>query len=203
MPTPFGGGFISGSGQVSPNSINSEDIANDEIKDEDIKSTAAISGSKVSGESDAYGASWNGDPNPPSKAALFNKMETMAGAPTFKNGVASRAGSTASGSQTIAHGLGKTPSKVKITAIAMETFSSDYNKMSIGVYNGTTISTIYFKLTSGTSEGGTDTSNIVLLKGNSQQQAATISIDATNITLNWTKTGGGVANDMYLMWEVE
>lgn len=134
---------------------------------------------------------------------------------TNANGVTSRAYNAASGSQTIAHGLAATPKYVRITAAKLSAEPSGYvaENKSFGVYNGTTTSTMYIS-DSGTNGqtgvSGTDTTNIVHIEDNTNgggqyKQLATISIDATNITLTWTYTvgGGGYASDIQILWEAQ
>jgi hypothetical protein len=114
------------------------------------------------------------------------------------------------GSQTIAHGLGKTPSYIRIYAT---TTLSDSNyigaSVSYGMYDGTNTNTNYSysaTLRVGTSNNGVggsgiDTTNILnLVPNNGASSTATVTFDATNITLTWSKsnTPTGTAN---LVWE--
>lgn len=132
----------------------------------------------------------------------------LAGPLTFANGVTTRDLSTASGSQTIAHGLGKTPKFVRINGQAYIAPSAAEFAMSDGVYNGTTTSTIYnsSKFTNGSSGSyqgtnvNTDTTNVINLVFTGASQVATVSVDSTNITLSWTKTGTPTGTG-YIRWE--
>jgi len=127
----------------------------------------------------------------------------------FKNGIATRAGDTASGDQTIAHGLGVTPRKVKITAIYLSGGgSTDSVSQSIGVYNGTTTSMVRWTIDPSDSvpTGASSSSNIVEVyaeQAASSGQTATIAVDDTNITLSWTKVGSPPNPNIILLWEVE
>ena len=123
---------------------------------------------------------------------------------TRKNGVNSRDVSTASGTQSIAHGLGVTPKIVRINAIWL--YSTARSLFSLGTYSGATTATIYKGSSSnGTAESsGQDSANIISLfdtTGN-QGATATITVDATNINIAWTKLSfpTGIA---YFSWEVE
>jgi hypothetical protein len=123
----------------------------------------------------------------------------------FKNGVTTYDVSTASGTQTIAHGLGKTPSLVKITAMMNSSLSGNYAPTaSWGVYNGTTNSCVFMALVSSTSiTGGGEANQIIALWTDTslgKGQTALATFDATNITLTWTKTStpSGTAE---LLWE--
>lgn len=132
----------------------------------------------------------------------------------FANGVTTYDVSTASGTQTIAHGLGRTPKLVRITALLVNptNTTSPIFSRSFGVYNGTTNSCVYEILIA---SGGSFASNNQIAFNSSVNgirltqsfndsttvASAIITVDGTNITLTWTKAGSpaGTAN---LMWEV-
>lgn len=135
---------------------------------------------------------------------------------TSANGVTTRAYNTASGTQTIAHGLSTTPKYVRITAshggsMQMQGYGNlGLPTYSIGVYNGTTTSCVYYstgysQYTSGAS--ATDTTNIIYIRednATTNTQVATISVDSTNITLTWTKTGTLIGTgDIAILWEAQ
>jgi hypothetical protein len=126
----------------------------------------------------------------------FQIMDIQQPAPSIKTGLnTSRAMNTASGNLVIAHGLSSTPRFVRITAGISGTVAST----SIGTYNGSTTSCIY----SG-SGGGSDASNIVYLRSDGASpniQSATVSVDSTNITLAFTKSGSNGTETIGLMWE--
>lgn len=88
----------------------------------------------------------------------------------------------ASASVNYAHSLTVAPNWVRITA-----FHSDATTRSTGNYDkiASTTNTVYVSTGPGTS---TDTTNIVYLNPSGGLAAAVISVDATNITLAWTKT---------------
>ena len=121
---------------------------------------------------------------------------------TFKNGTATRNGDTASGDQTIAHGLGITPKYVRITTWKTVDSNTEVSH-STGVYNGTTVSMIRsFHGPSLQQSGLSSTLMIMILDDTTSNcQEATISIDATNITLTWTKVGVPNANEIVMLWE--
>jgi hypothetical protein len=137
---------------------------------------------------------------------LVNPASAVLLATTYTNGQTTRDLSTASGNQTIAHGLGKIPKKVKITAIQAST-SGVSDNYSFGAYNGTTNSSIYRGQNGNTQYyvGGDNTNTINIMTAASNDTSpstATVTVDATNITLAWTKatTATGTA---YLLWEAE
>lgn len=128
------------------------------------------------------------------------------GSTIYKNGVSSRADTVTSGSQTIPHGSGITPKVVRINC----TYGggTGFAAFSSGTYNGSTTATTWFAYKQTTT--GTDTTNMIYMfqnaAGTGGNQAATISVDATNITLTWTLTGGfGAANGTFMnfSWETE
>lgn len=125
----------------------------------------------------------------------------------FSNGETTKDAADASATQTIAHGLGKTPKKVKIKLYVPLTNNAGYTTLlAEAVYNGTTQTShsVYqnnsgggaaynydntFSLNSGTSSGSNWTRGV-------------ITVDSTNISIAWTKTGSptGTYN---LVWEAE
>ena len=119
----------------------------------------------------------------------------------FKNGVATRAGSVASGDQVIAHGLGAIPKKVKITAYYLQTATTP--SISMGVFDGTLTKSM--RMVDGFSSLGSSTTNIleVFYQNTSNSQKATIAVDATNITLTWILAGSMGASNIILLWEAE
>jgi hypothetical protein len=152
---------------------------------------------------------------PTSGDAAASKTYVDAIKSIFKSGVS--VAPTSAGTQTIAHGLGVTPKRVKILA---QTYSSGYNfpntqVQSTGTYDGTNTSTIAYHVDhvgSGYGTGAsisTDTINIIFIRtyyddysGNSNSSSARISVDATNITLTWS-TGTSGAGAFPFMWEAE
>jgi hypothetical protein len=127
---------------------------------------------------------------------------TVTNAIAFKTGSSTRIMNASSGTQTIAHGLGKVPSIVRISGAwgggsAVLAWSS-------GNYNGTTMnvaSISYYAGASASNNGGTF--DVVYLNSNGAGQAATITMDATNIYLAWSVLGGGGSGTANLIWEVE
>lgn len=127
----------------------------------------------------------------------------------YKNGTTTYNLTTASGTQTIAHGLGKTPKFIRVKWILSVTDSgTDTRYRGDGVYNGTTVSSIQ-EGTNGAGGAGLysnyiDTTNIINYNsgatGSDVQQRAVPTFDATNITLTWTKVNSpsGILN---ILWE--
>ena len=121
----------------------------------------------------------------------------------LKAGVTTRTISTASGAQTIAHGLGATPSVVYLYATVNKDQPGPSMASSRGIYNAiaSTTNTIWEESILGTSTSGTtgqDTTNGIYIDG---EQVATVSVDGTNITLTWTKSGTSTGTDINILWE--
>jgi len=119
-----------------------------------------------------------------------------------KTGSASRTMNASSGTQTIAHGLGKVPSIVRMSG----GFGAGSAALgwSSGTYDGATANysaVSYYAGSSSGSEGGTG--YILWLTSGGSGQYASITVDATNITLSWTQTGGGALGTAYFVWEAE
>lgn len=131
----------------------------------------------------------------------FQLVSPVANQPIYKTGTTTRAGTTASGSQTIAHGLGFVPKVVRITVRALQSAANNSNIESTGAYDGTNTACVFATDTSGGT--GVSSTNIIVMNdnGTTNTQVATISVDATNITLTWTKAGTGVTNTMNILWE--
>jgi len=130
---------------------------------------------------------------------------------TFKNGVTTRAGDTASGTQNIAHGLGSIPKKIRITVTKTNGTVSGLVS-SNGTYNGTTNSCVYGLGSdngNGTAQAksGNSATQIAYIEqsqsGATGTQTAIATYDATDIILTWTLAGTVNASNMNIMWEAE
>lgn len=104
---------------------------------------------------------------------------------------------------TIAHGLGKKPKKVKLTAVLSSSSSMSYSKAILATFNNTRTQVsayVYADTSSGTGEGAGTTFRISVDTTNYQE--GLIYADTTNIKIIWTKTSSptGTAS---LMWEAE
>jgi hypothetical protein len=141
-----------------------------------------------------------------SSTAKFQMVSQVAIAPiTFKNGVTTRDGTAASGDQTIAHGLSKTPKYVRISARFSKESASNA-VLSDGTYNGTTQCAVWMVAVGSsvaTAMGNTATQIIYLQSSGAttDRQEATIAVDGTNLTLSWTKAGNGLNANIQLLWE--
>lgn len=124
----------------------------------------------------------------------------------FESGTTTKNLADSSTTQTIAHGLGRTPKYVRITAwySSVPTSGSDPGLFqAFAVYNGTTQSAMSNNKTSNTTSAVS--ANFRIGSGNtsaSDYQGGVITVDSTNITITWTKAGsaGGTAT---LLWEAQ
>lgn len=135
----------------------------------------------------------------------FQIINPVANAPVaaqlYKSGTTTRDSSTASGNQTIAHGLGVTPRRISITANRNGVLQPAF---SYGTYDGTTIANTYVVGSAGTgASGGVSSGNIITAVYNtsgSVQNTAVPTFDSTNITLAWTKSGAD-SGTINILWE--
>lgn len=120
---------------------------------------------------------------------------------TCTNGTTTKNANDASGIQNIAHGLGTTPKKIKITALPQNSGTSSF-VMAITVYNGTTQSSVSIYTPPNNTASSTTFALNSTSAGGSPDQTGVVTWDATNIIITWTKTGSptGVYN---LLWEAE
>lgn len=126
----------------------------------------------------------------------------------FKTGAATKDTADASTTQTIAHGLGKTPKYVKLSVVwASDTAGSSSARASstFSFYNGTTQSSVAVHLVGSSNTNGNrsaHSANFRIHASNdvSDYQTGVITFDSTNISIAWTKTGtpSGTAN---ILWE--
>jgi hypothetical protein len=123
---------------------------------------------------------------------------------SFRSGTGSRGGNTTSGNQVIAHGFGVTPNKLRVTGWYFASGGSEGPSSSFGVKHGSTTNCMYG--TSATAvPSATDSTNVIHIEDfdTPGTQVATATLDATNITLAWTKTGTLTTENIVFLWEVE
>src|SRR3990167_416733 len=122
----------------------------------------------------------------------------------FKNGSTTYTADHASSTQDIAHGLGVTPKKIRITVRSIQNGSIPYIVGSDGTYNGTTISNVSWGRDSSAAFASGDSTYVsAMYFTDTAHQRATVTVDATNISLGWVRTGSTQAVTMYIMWEAE
>jgi hypothetical protein len=138
---------------------------------------------------------------------LVNPASAILIAPTYTAGTTTRNLATASGNQTIAHGLGTTPKLIKLSVIQASTLGGTDN-YSFGTYDRTTNNGIYRGQNSNAQYyvGNSTTYCVNIYSADTSTTApstASATMDSTNITLAWTRgTGGGDATGTaYILWE--
>ena len=127
---------------------------------------------------------------------------------TFTSGVTTKDASTASTTQNIAHGLGKTPKYIKITAQSRvhSGASPSIPCTATTTYNGTTQSSTSFYVNGVNGNGYLEIVQTFTLNSSDTlaagDQTGIITFDATNIIITWTKTNtpSGTYN---LLWEAQ
>lgn len=147
---------------------------------------------------------------------VLQNPSLVASAPTSSTGIATRAGNAASGSQTIAHGLGRVPKIVTINCLYLGGSSVlGINARSYGTYDGTNTVSNSEAGSSQSGSGGSpisSTTNIISMFINNSfgqgSNVATITVDATNITLTWilNNNGGNTifgASNFSILWAAQ
>lgn len=117
-----------------------------------------------------------------------------------KNGVTTYDLTTASGTQTIAHGLGATPTYVKLIAVCISADYGDGSFNSNGSYNGTTNACVWTNGASPSLVGNSATAAIALYRTATAYQTGVVTVDGTNITITWTKTSTPTGT-AHILWE--
>lgn len=113
---------------------------------------------------------------------------------------------SASGTQTIAHGLGVAPRLVRLTALFSDSSTTDPAVISnaFALYSSSTQSSVFNSHRSSSSASSNESKHgstfTIYSDADSKYQSGVITVDATNITITWTKTSTptGTAN---LIWE--
>ena len=108
------------------------------------------------------------------------------------------------GQQTIAHNLGRTPKKVRITAMWGRNITDVASAMSIGTMVDSNTTCVYVSA-HGNDYGDIANGYIVYIykDSNPSYSKATISVDKTNIYLNWSNSGNNYNMNIVLLIESE
>lgn len=177
----------------------------------DNSSTQTITGVKTFSSDpiipdEVYGSGWNGVLEPPTKNAVYDKIETLTGT-TYVFGTFSYDLSTASGTTVVAHGLGKTPKIVRLIGFSTTDLGATVaHSKSKGTSDGTNNKCIWDASVANATGGSNDDSFALKICGGNSTgtlyQTATITLDSTNITFNWIKTSTPTSL-AYIEWEAE
>ena len=122
--------------------------------------------------------------------------------PIFKNGTTTKDAADASGTQNIAHGLGKIPKKIRIKAIAITTAAQCQQQHAETVYNGTVQSSISIAGNMVSSNAQAVTTFRLNQAAIANYQDGVVTFDDTNIIIDWTKTNSPTGT-YTLLWEAE
>lgn len=130
-------------------------------------------------------------------------LSPAASTPTglFSSGTTTKNAADASTTQTIAHGLGVSPKWVTITAIATFSGAITVTLTARTVYNGTTQSSIssYMNSVPAVLNDVTFTLNATNADAT---QTGVVTVNSTNISIAWTKTGSPTGS-YTILWEAE
>lgn len=229
MPNAAAGNTITDSAQVNAGVIQNSDLASNAVKDNVVDAAAAISMSKlnlaITNSEVAAGAAIADSKlaqittaSKVSGAALTSLASIPAGAGTIpeanlpvvgvsaKSGVFSKDASTTT-TDTIAHGLGKTPKLVRISMIGVSGTNAQ-PRLSFGACDGTNNNEVWVTNRDGGTVGNNGTwfptTNgtyaVTFGTTNGNDNNAVISFDATNIIFTWTKNGTPTGT-MHIHWE--
>lgn len=127
--------------------------------------------------------------------------------PEYRNGYAATS-TNPKGTQNIAHNLGRTPKKIRMSVSNNSANSSPSHSECVVAYNGYTFSS---QCRRDSDESGTiseyyqSSSEFVMWANISSdlRNTATVTFDATNIILNWTSNGDTPNQTIYILWEAE
>lgn len=193
MPNVSSGGGVVASAQ----------IVDGTIVNADINASAAIDKTKLTGVA-ASGA--NSDIT--SLSALSTPLSEAQGgtgrtAINVTNGVTTKDTADASGTQNIAHGLGRVPRRVKLIGIYNDATLYTWSYFVLGGAGG---SNIKVGQVDGSSPTGSGTGTTFQISGVdapfAARQDGVVTVDATNIIITWTKVAAcsGICN---ILWEAE
>ena len=146
---------------------------------------------------EAYGTTWNGSLNVPTKNAIFDMMIST-------SGVAQNP--TASGTQNITHNLGRTPTRIRIYGMADFTSNAAATPVpfSIGTWNSTGNRCVYMTSNGTTTQASqTSTTFAVFLATSAGNTISGVigNVGATQFDIVWTETGTALAKNF--LWEAE
>ncbi len=124
--------------------------------------------------------------------------------PVYSNGTTTKNLADASTAQTIAHGLGVIPKRV-----TLDSYSIDYNPSSAGarawsssgVFDSSGQHSLGF-VPAASGLAGTSSTAAIFVGAGGDSQTGVVSVDATNITITWTKVGTPTGTDN-IVWSAQ
>ncbi len=121
-----------------------------------------------------------------------------------------KAGSTThdvstTGTQNIAHGLGVIPKMIRATGFYSS--SNIFSSVCVGTYDGTNTNSVETVIDTTSTLNGTNLSTTNIIQGDSSagggaRALASVTFDATNIILTWSKSGSPTGT-MNILWEAQ
>ncbi len=120
----------------------------------------------------------------------FQMQSPVASAPKYAVGSVTKNTADSSTTQTIAHGLGVVPKFVRFDYLKTGAVASDPAAFqTIAEFDGTNTAAIYASINSAGGNGTVGSGFLLFGADTSVFQTGVISVDATNISIAWTKTG--------------
>lgn len=217
MPQAYGGQTVTDSAQILPGVIVDSDINAAAaiayskllltlgIVDGDISGSAAIVDTKLAQivtAAKVSGAALTSLSSVPAGAGQLPSVNMSSVGTVHSNGVTTKQGSDGSTTQTIAHGLGVAPSKVRFTMFQMEGAAGN---ITYGSWDATSQNCIWGNHNSaGAGQGSTVGRGLDMTAtggGANLYQLGSVTVDATNITITWTQSNGGDVGERVILWE--
>lgn len=171
------------------------------VTNSEINASAAIVDTKLATISTAgkiNGAALTGLANIPSGAGVI-PAANLPSTVIFKNGTTTKNASDASTTQNIAHGLGKTPSYVRLTAVCAYGTAGAFAEART-VYNGTTQSSVSGYIGNSTTCIVVTTFALSTQGVTGNNQTGVVTFDDTNIIINWTLNTNATGT-YTILWE--
>lgn len=207
---------IASSASINPGVIENSDLADDTITNAKVNSAAAIAQSKlalsianaevapgaaivdtklaqITTASKVSGAALTLLANTPAGAGVIPSANIPAPVVVVRSGTFDRNPATTT-DLVIAHGLGVTPSTIRIS---MEGNAVEMSSLGIKDSSGTRN-----RHTTDTGAANQDSTNIIAWMQGANTNKATITADATNFTLSWVAVGSPTGN-MTCIWEAQ
>lgn len=210
----FADGSVSGA-KIADDAVDSQHIAAGAVDTEHIADDQ-VTLAKMAPGTDGNLITYDADGNPAAVptgdadqvltsngAGAAPTFQTLTALTTMKVGTTTRSMGAASGTQNIAHGLGKTPVYVRLTCILLHGTNEDGGSIATSVYNGTTQSSVYrLKVNNQWSVASGTTFKLNVTAGGAMNQEGAITVDGTNISIAWTKNSspGGTAHILWEAW---
>jgi hypothetical protein len=131
----------------------------------------------------------------------FLMLSPVGKGPIFNSGTTTKDLTDPSATQTITHGLGVIPRKIRITT-TMQAGPATGLDWTVFTYNGTTASAIGVNMEAGTCVPYSGTTIVIEANAAADKITGTVTMDATNISIAWVKSASA-AGTAKILWEAE